>query len=158
MAVWPQSPTRRESSPGPKFFTDAGGPGNTFSSQYHYSQAVRLGGIVKLSGQGGWDLAGGLDGADAAGQVKLAFDNIDRILREAGLRGWEDVYLVRSFHVDKMPKEGNTYDYTTRKLKERLPGHRPVWTAVAVPELAFPGMLVEIEVEALVGGDASQAN
>ncbi|KAI9010227.1 Endoribonuclease L-PSP/chorismate mutase-like protein [Hyaloraphidium curvatum] len=145
-------------SDGPKFFTDAGGPGQTFSNQFHYAQAVRLGGVVKLSGQGGWDAAGAIDGEDPEGQVKRTFENIDRVLREAGLRGWEDVFLVRSFHVDKMQKDGTTFDYSVRRMKERLPNHRPAWSAVAVPELAFPGMLVEIEVEAWAGGDASGAH
>lgn len=82
-------------------------------------------------------------------QVDLAFDNIDIVLRAAGLKGWEDVYHVRSYHTDLSV----SFDLMVRKLKERIPGHRPVWTAIGVKELAFPAMKIEIEVEALVGQD-----
>ena len=78
------------------------------------------------------------------GQVDKAFQNVDNVLRTVGLKGWEDVYLMRTYHCDM----GESFEYTVKKLKERIPGHRPVWTAVAVPRLAFPQMLIEIEVEA----------
>ncbi|OJJ73333.1 hypothetical protein ASPBRDRAFT_28583 [Aspergillus brasiliensis CBS 101740] len=121
------------------------GAGQKHSDLCHYSQAVLLpGNIVKCSGQGGWTSAGDLDANDIRGQVDLAFENVDRVLQAAGLKGWEDVYLIRSYHVDM----ASSYDYVVEKLKTRLPGHRPVWTAVAVPRLAFPPMLIEIEVEA----------
>ncbi|KAF6800355.1 endoribonuclease l-psp protein [Colletotrichum musicola] len=112
----------------------------------HYSQSVDLGnGIVKCSGQGGWDPeSGALDVNDSDKQVKLAMENVDIVLKAAGLRGWEDVYLLRSYHCDLR----TSWNPTAKALKERIPGHRPVWTAIAVPHLAFPGMLIELEVEA----------
>lgn len=121
------------------------GAGQKHSDLCHYSQAVILGNVVKLSGQGGWDQTGALDADDIAGQVDLAFRNVDRVLQTSGLRGWEDVYSVRSYHVHM----GSSYDLVVSKLKERIPGHRPIWTALAVPELAFPAMRIEIEVEAI---------
>ncbi|KAL4901592.1 hypothetical protein BDW74DRAFT_170051 [Aspergillus multicolor] len=110
------------------------GAGQKHSDLCHYSQAVVLPkdcNIVKCAGQGGWTNAGDLDANDVRKQA-------------AGLKGWEDVYLVRSYHVDM----GSSYDYVVEKLKTRIPGHRPVWTAIAVPCLAFPAMRIEIEVEA----------
>jgi enamine deaminase RidA (YjgF/YER057c/UK114 family) len=74
----------------------------------------------------------------------LAFEKVDRVLQAVGLRGWDDVCLIRTYHVDM----GSSYDHVVKTLKERIPGHRPVWTAVAVPRLAFLTMLIEIEVEA----------
>jgi enamine deaminase RidA (YjgF/YER057c/UK114 family) len=122
------------------------GAGQKYSDACHYSQAVLLpGGIVKASGQGGWDPEGKLDAADLAGQVKLAFDNVDRVLRTAGLRGWEDVYSVRSYHLEL---EG-AFPLMVEELKRRLPNHRPIWTCVGVPALALKEMRVEIEVEAI---------
>lgn len=100
---------------------------------------------MKCAGQGGWTTTGDLDATDTKKQVDLAFENVDRVLQAAGLRGWEDVYLIRSYHVDMEA----SFDYVVEKLKKRIPGHRPVWTCIAVPRLAFPAMLVEIEVEAL---------
>lgn len=120
------------------------GAGQRQSDLYHYSQAVILGDIVKCSGQGGWTETGALDANDVRGQVDLAFQNVDNVLQAAGLRGWEDVYSIRSYHVDM----ALSFDYTVEKLKKRIPGHRPIWTCIAVPRLASPQMLIEIEVEA----------
>ncbi|GFF58612.1 rutC family protein YjgH [Aspergillus udagawae] len=121
------------------------GAGQKHSDLCHYSQAVHLpGNIVECAGQGGWTSSGDLDTDDVRRQVDLAFQNIDRVLQAAGLKEWEDVYLIRSYHVDME----SSYDYVVEKLKKRIPGHRPVWTAIAIPRLAFPPMLIEIEVEA----------
>lgn len=121
------------------------GAGQKHSDLCHYSQAVILGNIVKCAGQGGWEQSGALDAHDIPGQVNLAFQNVDRVLQASGLRGWEDVYSIRSYHVDM----GASFDLVVKKLKERIPGHRPIWTSIAVPSLAFPAMKIEIEVEAI---------
>ena len=55
------------------------------------------------------------------------------------------VYLLRSYQVDI----GTHWQYLADKLKARIPGHRPLWTALSVPRLAFPAMSVELEVEAI---------
>ncbi|KAM3528100.1 hypothetical protein MY4038_006058 [Beauveria bassiana] len=112
----------------------------------HYSQSVDLGnGIVKCSGQGGWHPeTGALDATDSSKQVALAMENVDIVLKNAGLRGWEDVYLLRSYHCDITA----SWEPTAEALRKRIPGHRPIWTAVGVPRLAFPEMLIELEVEA----------
>ncbi|KAJ5677920.1 uncharacterized protein N7477_003553 [Penicillium maclennaniae] len=120
------------------------GAGQKHSDLCHYSQAVILGDVVKCSGQGGWEQTGALDAENIPRQVDLAFRNVDRVLQASGLRGWEDVYSI-SYHVDI----GSSYDLTVKKLKERIPAHRPIWTAIAVPQLAFPAMKIEIEVEAI---------
>lgn len=121
------------------------GAGEKHSDLGHYSQAVVIGNIAKLSGQGGWDNQGNLEQYDAHQQIDNAFDNVDRVLRAAGLRGWEDVYLLRSYQVDI----GTHWQYLADKLKARIPGHRPLWTALSVPRLAFPAMSVELEIEAI---------
>ncbi|KAI9038296.1 uncharacterized protein KD926_010952 [Aspergillus affinis] len=121
------------------------GAGQKHSDLCHYSQAVIVGNIVKCSGQGGWDHQGNLGENNPNEQIDLAFENVDRVLQSVDLRGWEDVYLVRSYHVDM----GASFDRVVEKLKRRIPGHRPVWTAISVPRLAFPTMLIEIEVEAI---------
>ncbi|KAL3485008.1 hypothetical protein BJX62DRAFT_243399 [Aspergillus germanicus] len=90
------------------------GAGQKHSDFCHYSQAVHLpSNIVKCAGQGGWTNTGDLDAENIRGQVDLAFENVDRVLQVAGLRGWEDVYLVRSYHVDME----SSYDYVVEKLK-----------------------------------------
>jgi len=119
------------------------GAGTTNSDLFHYSQLVDLGAFVKLAGQGGWDNSGNLDYNEVE-QVNLAFENVDRVLQAAGLRGWEDVYSVRSYHVNI----GESFQPMVDKLKERIPGHKPIWTCIGVKDLALPTMKIEIEVEA----------
>jgi enamine deaminase RidA (YjgF/YER057c/UK114 family) len=126
-----------------RYFNEEGA-GQKHSDLCHYSQAVIIGDVVKCSGQGGWDADGRLDGKDWKTQIDNAFDNVDRVLQAAGLVGWEDVYLIRTYQTDI----ASHYDYFVQKLKSRIPGHRPIWTALSVPNLAFPEMSVEIEVEA----------
>ena len=41
------------------------------------------------------------------------------------------------------------WEFLVETLRARIPGHRPVWTALSVPRLAFPAMSVELEVEAI---------
>ncbi|OJJ96425.1 hypothetical protein ASPACDRAFT_1859115 [Aspergillus aculeatus ATCC 16872] len=126
-------------------YVNEDGAGQKHSDLCHYSQAVILpGNIVKCAGQGGWTNSGDLDASDTRKQIDLAFENVDKVLQATGLKGWEDVYLVRTYHVDM----GASYDYLVEKLKKRIPGHRPVWTAISVPRLAFPEILIEVEVEA----------
>ncbi|GAA5970189.1 hypothetical protein JCM8115_000769 [Rhodotorula mucilaginosa] len=122
------------------------GAGQTWSDLGHYSQAVFLpGNVVKCSGQGGCDEQGNLAGIEWKEQIDKAFENVDRLLQAAGLRGWEDVYSLRSYQVDM----GDRWQYIAEKLKTRIPGHRPLWTCLGVARLAFPEMLVELEVEAI---------
>ena len=139
------------------------GAGQKHSDLGHYSQAVIVGNIAKLSGQGGWDNDGNLDQYDWQLQIKNAFENVDRVLQAAGFRGWEDVsipyvigqawmhltklqvYLLRSYQLD-IDKQ---WKFLVETLRNRIPGHRPIWTALSVPRLAFPAMSVELEVEAI---------
>ncbi|KAI5476967.1 hypothetical protein MNV49_006995 [Pseudohyphozyma bogoriensis] len=126
------------------------GPGKHLTETFGYAQAVILPPtqpIIKLSGQGGWDSAGNTNPTDAEGQVKLAFQNVENVLAAAGVTdGWNSVYSVRSYHVGIE----KTFQAAVDTMKAKTPNHNPVWTAVAVPELALPEMLIEIEVEAVL--------
>ncbi|KAI4853533.1 hypothetical protein E4T44_00780 [Aureobasidium sp. EXF-8845] len=129
------------------------GAGEKHSDMGHYSQIVVIGNMAKLSGQGGWDETGELSKYDWQQQIDNAFDNVERVLKAAGLRGWEDyivnggaqVYLLRSYQTDIDAHWG----YLIERLKQRVPGHRPLWTALGVSRLALPEMSVELEVEAI---------
>jgi enamine deaminase RidA (YjgF/YER057c/UK114 family) len=124
---------------------DPAGPGEKASETYHYSQSVALpSGIIKVSGQGGWDNSQSIP-SDMKSQIDLAFANVDRVLQSHGLRGWEDVFLWRSYAVGM----DEAMKYLVPKLRERIPTHRPVWTALSVPRLGLEDMLIEIEVEAI---------
>lgn len=118
--------------------------GTEYNRLYSYSQAVRVGDIIKCSGQGGWDAEGNVDEKDLPGQIEKAFQNVERNLKDAGLRGWSDVYSVRSYHISLSESFGLTVEH----FRKYMPTHQPIWTCVGVRELGLPGMLVEIEVEA----------
>lgn len=123
--------------------------GQKLSDSFNYSQVVRIPGTntIKCSGQGGWDpQTGAIDAKDYAGQVELAFKNIDTVLQAAGSRGWEDVYLVRSYHINI----DESLSECSKMFKKYCPNHRPVYTAVGVPRLGLPEMQIEIEVEAYI--------
>ncbi|TQN65436.1 hypothetical protein CSHISOI_10002, partial [Colletotrichum shisoi] len=55
--------------------------------------SVDLGnGTDKCSGPGGWHPeTAALDANDSDKQVQLAIENVDIVLKAAGLRGWDDV-------------------------------------------------------------------
>jgi enamine deaminase RidA (YjgF/YER057c/UK114 family) len=150
-------------------YTDGTDAGAKFGTMCHYSQAVVLpSGIVKLSGQGGWDASGSLsseskDGKEAAKEDKFldvptqidnALVNVDDILRAAGCtNGWRDVYLVRSYHIKL---DSDSFSTMVAKVKEKYgDDHRPIWTCLGVDKLAIEGMKVEIEVEAILPSAAS---
>ena len=68
------------------------GAGTIKSEKNGYMQYVHLPhGITKLSGQGGWLNDDSIDGNDWKGQIDNAWDNIERVLKAAGLLGLEDV-------------------------------------------------------------------
>lgn len=122
--------------------------GRKNSDAYHYSQAVRIGHVIKVSGQGGWDEHGELAKGDVKKQVQYAFDNLDKAIKAAGGEGLTDVYSVRSWHVTM----DESFPLIVERFRRTMPDHRPLWTCVEVTRLALPEMLIEIDVEAYVGG------
>jgi enamine deaminase RidA (YjgF/YER057c/UK114 family) len=120
-------------------------PDDSADAPYAYSQAVRLGDRVETSGQGGWDDGHAFPVA-LADEIARAFDNLGRVLAEAGA-GWADVVSVDSWH---LPLDESTYALMVAELRARMPHHRPIWTALAVPGFGLPGMRVEVRVTAIV--------
>lgn len=116
------------------------------ASEYHYSQAVRIGNIVRTSGQGGWDESSNIS-SNLENQISKAFDNVLQALKavDAGLT-FDQVYAIRSYHIDL----DTSFDIMTSVFKKIFPKHQPIWTCVQVGKLGLEGMQVEIEVEAIV--------
>lgn len=77
-------------------------------------------------------------------EVEQAMQNVELMLKAAGLRGWEDVYYVRHYHLDI----DVTLPLVTEAMKKRIPDNRPGSVATGVPRLALPSMRFEIEVDA----------
>lgn len=111
---------------------------------WHYSQAVRVGETVWVSGQVGIDSAGKIP-AGIEAQARLAFENLKRVLTAAGA-ALGDVVELTTFHVDMKEMEG----FAKVKL-EYLPSNHPAWTAIGTTELAMPDLRVEMRAVAVIG-------
>ncbi|MCT9139200.1 RidA family protein [Streptomyces violarus] len=107
---------------------------------FGYTQAIRSGDLIHVSGQLAFDEAGGFRPEDdVAAQLEQTYVNIDKVLAHYGVTRNQVVSqtlyavdLVR--HADVLAKANRTY----------FGAHRPVSTALGVTELTFPGQLVEI--------------
>lgn len=126
----------------PQFFNYPGMEVN--AEQYHYSQAVKLGNIVRTSGQGGWDEQGKIT-TSLEKQIEVAFSNVLKALKsvDSSLE-FQHIYGIRSYHLDM----DSSFDIMTVLFKELFPNHRPIWTCIQIGKLGLEGMQVEIEVEA----------
>lgn len=134
----------------PEFFVTPG-----FGEKLHgllgYSQAVRLGDRIEISGQGGWN-----DDIefpeDLEEEIVQAFDNVERTLAEAGA-SWRDVVHLNSYHVPDDPEfigERPTR-VMSEQIRKRMGDRAPIWTQTGVAALGAPGMRVEIRVTAVLG-------
>jgi enamine deaminase RidA (YjgF/YER057c/UK114 family) len=135
---------------GPQYFVTPG-YGETFASERHYSQAVRVGDRIDISGQGGWD--DDLNFPDELeDEIVQAFDNVERTLTEAGV-GWQHVIAIESYHVpaeeDSIGEAHNRV--MIEQLRLRMGDHQPIWTELGVVALGAPGMRIEIRVTAIAG-------
>ncbi|KAL9111350.1 MAG: hypothetical protein Q9227_004227 [Pyrenula ochraceoflavens] len=112
---------------------------------YYYSQAVRVGDRIECAGQGGWDPNSGVIERETNAQIDLAFANVERCLKDAGGKGWSQVYRVNSYHI---PLNDEALEAMVRNFKKYMPDHQPVWTTIGVTRLGEDDMRVEIEVSA----------
>ena len=121
----------------------------TLSQPDGYSQ------VVTVSGQGRTILLGGKAGLypdgtwpeSLAEQSTLTWENVDKALEAAGATREDvveiQVYIVDLANVDPEP----VYD----DIRNFFPaGHKPVSMVIGVSALAYPGLLVEVNVRAVV--------
>ncbi|KAK1957494.1 endoribonuclease L-PSP [Colletotrichum eremochloae] len=121
--------------------------GVTLRKEMHYSQAVRVGDNIEISGQGGWDPKTGDITSDLLQEIDQAFENVDLTLRDAGGEGWSQVFRIRLYAVDEAwTPEG--IGRMVDNIKKWTPDHAPILTGVGVTKLGQPGMRVEVEVSA----------
>jgi len=111
----------------------------------HFTDAVRAGNLLYVSGIVAVDGDGNLVGSDdVVAQTRQVFENMRAVLDTAGC-GFEDVVKVTIFltDVDDRPR--------INPLRQEVFGAtRPASTLVEVPRLAVDGAKVEIECVALV--------
>jgi reactive intermediate/imine deaminase len=111
----------------------------------HFTDAVRAGSLLFVSGVVAVDGHGNLVGGDdVVAQARQVFENLGDVLAAAGC-GFEDVVKVTIFltDVDDRPR--------INPLRQEVFGRtRPASTLVEVARLAVPGATIEIEAVALV--------
>lgn len=120
--------------------------GQRLHEALHYSQAMRIGDRVEISGQGGWN--DDLEIPDTIeDEIAQAFGNVERTLATAGA-DWTHVVHVNSYHVGGFPPVVNE---TMAKLyRHYMPDHAPIWTQLGVEALGLPTMRIEIRVTAII--------
>jgi reactive intermediate/imine deaminase len=115
-----------------------------YEGAFGFSQAVRAGNLVILSGQmPTTPELSVVGGGDIRAQSEQVFANMKQVLAAAGL-GFEDVVELVSYHTN-MADLG-----TVAEVKAKyFPNSFPAWTALGVTALAFPGQMLEIKATAL---------
>ena len=123
--------------------------GAPWEARVGYSRAVRVGPFVYVAGTTGVDA----DGRPVAGgmyaQARRAFEIAGEALARAGA-SFADVVRTRMYVTDAA-----RWEEAGRAHAECFAAVRPVTTLVVVAALVDPEMLVEVEVEAVIGGGGS---
>ena len=118
----------------------------------HYTDAVRAGNTIYVSGQGAIAEDGTLVGrGDVATQTRKVLDNMTLALAAAGAT-LDDVVKVTVYlaNVDDRPKVNEV-------RKEYFKDNKPASTLIEISRFAIEGMLIEIEAIAVVGRDIGSA-
>jgi enamine deaminase RidA (YjgF/YER057c/UK114 family) len=136
----------------PEFFATPG-YGEAQLTNMHYSQAVRFGNRIEISGQGGWDDDWNFPDS-LEDEIVAAFDNVERTLAVAGAT-WGDVIAVDSYHIPSSAEFiGEDHNRVmVGQLRKRMGDRAPIWTQIGVAALGAPKMRIEIRVTAVVGDE-----
>ena len=110
----------------------------------HYTDAVRAGDLLFLSGCVPVDGEGRLVPGDVVAQTRQVFSNVEAVLAAAGAR-FADVVKVTVYLTDVDDRQA------VNIVREEVFGAtRPASTLVEVSRLAIPGARVEVEAVALL--------
>ena len=106
---------------------------------------TRIGDLIYLSGQAGYDSAkGALAGDDIESQARQAMENLGRVLKAAG-SSWKKVVKVNCFLVHAQ----RDFAGWNKVWKEYFPKKPPARTTVG-GDIAMEGALIEVELIATV--------
>jgi 2-iminobutanoate/2-iminopropanoate deaminase len=106
----------------------------------NYSPGILIDGTLYISGQGGEDASGRVP-AEFEAEVKQALDNVDAVLKAAGMSS-SDVVSVQVYLTD-----GDTFQRMNTVYRAFFKEPRPTRTTVVVAKLVGPGR-IEITVTA----------
>ncbi|MCC5888864.1 MAG: RidA family protein [Gammaproteobacteria bacterium] len=117
-------------------------PDGVLYDRWHFSQAVRSGGLLLCSGQIGTEAGGGVP-AEFVDEARNAWAAVGRVLAAAGL-DYSAIVEFTSYHVGLQQSLADFMVARDEVLQEPW----PAWTAIGVAELAVPGARLEIRVTA----------
>jgi enamine deaminase RidA (YjgF/YER057c/UK114 family) len=118
-----------------------------------FSQGWKVGNLVFVGGQVSADDRGRtISPEDIASQTRNVFENIRRVLREAGADMTDVVKLNTYYQFDgEGPEITDFWEQMTKVRLEYLPDPGPAGTAVRVSGFAHPDRLIEVEAIAVIG-------
>jgi enamine deaminase RidA (YjgF/YER057c/UK114 family) len=122
--------------------------GSVYEPVVGYSRAVRAGDFVFIAGTTAGSPEGAIGGSDPAAQTREIFARLAVALEQAGAT-FGDVVRTRIYLTNI-----NDFDAVGKVHGEFFGDIRPAATAVEVSALAAPDMLVEIDVDAIIGSAA----
>ena len=114
--------------------------GKSAYNNFHFSQAVKSGGLLVCSGQIGTNPDHSVP-ETAEDEFRNAWQAVGEVLKEAGL-DFEDIVEYTSYHVN-LSKNMKAF---MKARDEVLSEPWPAWTAIGINELFMPGARVEIRV------------
>ena len=118
-----------------------------------FSQGWRTGDLIFVGGQVSADRKGrAISPGDIATQTRNTFENIQRVLKEAGA-DMSDVVKLNTYyqHDGEGPEVTDFWEQMTKVRLEYIPNPGPVGTAVRVDGFGYEDLLIEVEAIAVVG-------
>ncbi len=118
-----------------------------------FSQWWRTGDLIFVGGQVSADRKGrAISPGDIATQTRNTFENIQRVLKEAGA-DMSDVVKLNTYyqHDGEGPEVTDFWEQMTKVRLEYIPNPGPVGTAVRVDGFGYEDLLIEVEAIAVVG-------